>query len=384
MNYSKERKNEVYNKYFRPFEIIIKAGEDPKSEESKIIKRFFESIFYNLLYIDESVVIACDLGEDQMITYDEQKVYEKSNVNSYYLKAIAKHIPQISNYSDTGIKVEDVILREKESRQNDQGKIEINFDWLLYQLGKYSQIENYPSLQMSGLTWLNYLLNLKIHFTQEFFPQLIDLFKFTNNLGTEDTIILLKFLIKKYKDALSPDNQLSILSTFISDDKGFEVCKETSDEYSRLMLNLYQSKLFHLQGIKEDIIKVEKQIERPLHQNIDKITKIIDEKLDYLTTLNPKGESIMTIDEYEKLKKYVIALIINDDAPRLEPPIRRLNISNQTIIYSFYQIHKEVFSTGLIRNSFIEFLHNTFTQLEKYTKPTIKTKFSVKPKRYPY
>lgn len=42
----------------------------------------------------------------------------------------------------------------------------------------------------------------------------------------------------------------------------------------------------------------------------------------------------MIIEEYEKLKKCVIELIINDEAPRFEPPIRRLHISNQTIIYT--------------------------------------------------
>lgn len=383
LNYSKERKNEVYNTVVRPLEIIIKAGEDPKSEESKIIKRFVESIFYNLFYIDESVVTARDLGEDQMVTYDEQTVYEKSNVNSSYLKAIAKHIPQIPNFSNTGIKVEDVILQEKESRKSDFKKVEINFEWLKYLLGKYFQSENFMEFQISGISYVNFLLNLKLYFTQESFPQLMDLFKITNNLGTDDKIVLIKYLIKKYQDALSPDNQVSVLNTIIFEDKGLEICKKTSDEYSRAMLNVLQSKLFYLQGIKEDIKKVGKPEDIPRYKNVKVVEKTIDKHLDYLKTKH-KGDVIISNEEYEILKEYTVSLLINDEVPFIATQFRKIDISNQTIIYSYYQIQKELFDTRRIKDTFIDFLKATFSQLKNYDKSTLKTKFSVKPKRFPY
>ena len=77
-------------------------------------------------------------------------------------------------------------------------------------------------------------------------------------------------------------------------------------------------------------------------------------------------------------------MIINEEVPIIETPFNKLSISNQTIIYSFYKIHEQLFKTKHIRDYFIDFLVTTFSQLHSYDKSTIKTKFSVKPKRFPY
>jgi len=150
------------------------------------------------------------------------------------------------------------------------------------------------------------------------------------------------------------------------------------------MLNIYQSKLSTLQGIKDDYRKTKKQIETPYHKNIDNINKAIDEHLGYLTTSVPKGEIIMTYEEYVRLKNYISLLVINEEVPFIEYPFQKLNVTDQTIVYSFYLLHKELLGTKRIKDFFIDFLIKAFTQLQGYTASTIKTKFSVKPKRYPY
>ena len=77
-------------------------------------------------------------------------------------------------------------------------------------------------------------------------------------------------------------------------------------------------------------------------------------------------------------------MIINKEEPIIETPFNSLSISNQTIIYSFYKIHDQLFGTRHIRDYFIDFLKTALSQLHSYDKSTIKTKFSVKPKRFPY
>jgi len=46
----------------------------------------------------------------------------------------------------------------------------------------------------------------------------------------------------------------------------------------------------------------------------------------------------MSQEEYSKLKAMISSLILNEEIPYVEAPIRRLGVSNQAIIYSFYKI----------------------------------------------
>jgi len=384
-DYSQEDKKELYNTIVRPLEILIKAATDPKSDEGIIIKRLIDSIYFFIINIDESVVSKQDWHEDKTtLIYNQLEILNKSNVNSTFLSAIEKYISISFNSPESGIRVEDVIRANVELKQNDLNKIDISQEWLMYYLSKFLNDKNYSAFHFSEHSWVNFLLNLKVYFTKEYFSQSIDLFRITNSLATDDTIILIKSQIQKYIEALSPIRQLSILSTFIFDNKGFEICKNTSNEYSRVMLNIYQSKLSLLQGIKDDSRNAETQIEVPYHKNIDNINKAIDKHLGYFRTSTPKGEIIMANEQYTKLKNYVSLLVMNEEVPFIESPFEKLDVTNQTIVYSFYLLHKELFGTKRIKDFIIEFMPKAFSQLQGYTTSTLKTKFSVKPKCYPY
>ncbi|NOQ98194.1 MAG: hypothetical protein GQ561_08525, partial [Calditrichae bacterium] len=126
------------------------------------------------------------------------------------------------------------------------------------------------------------------------------------------------------------------------------------------------------------------QPDLPPHKKIEEVEKIIDDNISYLKSRNFNGELIMTDDNYVRLKEYVAVMIINEEVPVIESPFNTLSVSNQTIIYSFYKIHKQLFGTKIIRDYFIDFLKAVFSQLHSYANSTIKTKFSVKPKRFPY
>ena len=92
----------------------------------------------------------------------------------------------------------------------------------------------------------------------------------------------------------------------------------------------------------------------------------------------------MTDEDYVILKDLITAMIIYEEVPIIDTPFNRLSVSNQTIIYSFYKIHVQLFGTRRIRDYFIDFLKATFSQLGSYDYSTVKTKFSVKPNRFPY
>jgi hypothetical protein len=384
LDYSRKKEIEVYDTLIRPLEIIINAANDPESEESKIIKIFIDSVFSCMFNIDESVEKCSARKIDKVVTWDQQSNSELVKLNSSYLKAISKYFSPGLFYSETGKQLLDAILHENESRQNDDVKIDINLDWLMYILGKYTKSDTFLSKELSKLPWLNFLLNLKIFFTEELFPQLISLFAHTNNLGTDDPAVLIKFLLRKYKDAMSPNKQLSLLSTFVFDNNRFEISKQTSDRYSVEMQKIYQTKLFFLYGIKENTKQIGRQPESPPYKTLEEIERTFEDNLNYLKSKNLKGDLIMTDEDYLKLKDYVTVMIINEEVPFIESPIKVLSVSDQTIIYSFYKIHQQLFGTKRIRDYFIDFLKAAFSQLHSYDKSTIKTKFSVKPKLFPY
>ena len=384
LDYSRKKEIEVSDYIIRPIEIIINAANDPESEESKTIKIFLDSVFSYMLNIDESIEKCHDWKIDKVITWDQQSNYELVKLNSSYLKAVSKYFSHGLFHSETGNQILDAILNEQESRQNDHAKIEISVDWLMFVVRKYTQSETFVSNEISKLPWLNFLLNLKLFFTEEFFSQLISLFAHTNNLGTDDPVVLLKFLFRKYKDAMSPNNQLSLLSSFVFDNNRFEISKQTSDRYCVAMQKIYQTKLHFLYGINEDIKQIVIQSDSHSHKRIEEIERAIDDNLSYLKSKNPKDELIMTDEDYVILKDLITAMIIYEEVPIIDTPFNRLSVSNQTIIYSFYKIHVQLFGTRRIRDYFIDFLKATFSQLGSYDYSTVKTKFSVKPNRFPY
>jgi len=383
LGYSKERETEVYNTVIRPLEILIEAAKDPESEAKKILRRFRNSIFYSFSNIDERVIENQRLKRDTISKLNEKDIYEKSTINSSYVKTIEDHINLTQSPDQSrGITVES--LQIQDSNQHRQNRIEISLDWLMHLLFKFSQDVQAQENIISDLGWSNFLLNFKVYLTNEFYPHLIAIFKITNNLGTDNPIVLTKFLIQKYTEALSPDKQLSILNTAVFEDKGIEICKITADRYCKIMLKVYQGKLYHLQGIKLGEAKAGKEVELPKHKNIEIIQKTIEKELWYLPTENLKKELIMRKEEFNELKAMISSLILNEEIPFIEAPIRRLDVSNQTIIYSFYKIHKKLFGTKQIKDFFITFLKATFSQLDDYTPSTIKAKFSVRPNRFPY
>jgi len=91
----------------------------------------------------------------------------------------------------------------------------------------------------------------------------------------------------------------------------------------------------------------------------------------------------MKDEDYERLIVYTNHLLENEKLPEKIIPIKPIKISNNTITYSYYLIHKYLYGTTRIKVIFIDFLKSVFIQLTDTEKSSIKNQFSRKPKNYP-
>ena len=102
----------------------------------------------------------------------------------------------------------------------------------------------------------------------------------------------------------------------------------------------------------------------------------------FLSGNNPQQNKIMKDDDYNRLLQYVDTLIENEKLPVEIKKIPQINVSNGMIRYTFYLIHKELFTTKTIKPVWIDFIHAVFEQFNKTEWNTTKTKFSAKPSNY--
>ena len=118
-----------------------------------------------------------------------------------------------------------------------------------------------------------------------------------------------------------------------------------------------------------------------IERNPEEEKTIIYSNLEHLKGLNFNKEKILTDNEFKRLLKSVNYLVSHDDLPENTAPFKLIGISSNSIKYTFYCIHKEIFTTNKIHDSFINFLKVYFQNIfSNWDQKTIKIKFSVKPK----
>ena len=104
--------------------------------------------------------------------------------------------------------------------------------------------------------------------------------------------------------------------------------------------------------------------------------------LHFMSGNNPQQNKIMTEDDYNRMLRYVDDLIETGQVPDTIKPIPQTGVSTGMIRYTFYLIHKELYTTRPIRDPWIDFLLAVFTQFKDSTHATTKTTFSTKPPNY--
>lgn len=116
--------------------------------------------------------------------------------------------------------------------------------------------------------------------------------------------------------------------------------------------------------------------------NIQEQKEIAYQHLSFLKGTNAQNEKIMSDDKFTYLIDRVNSLIETELVPEINNPIPQINLPTNYIRYTFYRLHKALYTTKSIKESWINFLHDTFIQFNKAERSTTKTKFSEKPQLY--
>lgn len=103
------------------------------------------------------------------------------------------------------------------------------------------------------------------------------------------------------------------------------------------------------------------QIEKPI---LEQNKQIANEYLQFLKGYNIQKQKIMPDKEFQKLLDYTFHLIEFEALPKKIKLIPQTNISTETLRYTFYLIHKQLYGTKRIKKVWIDFLHNVFSQFK--------------------
>jgi hypothetical protein len=105
-------------------------------------------------------------------------------------------------------------------------------------------------------------------------------------------------------------------------------------------------------------------------------------RIAFLSGYNRHNEKIMSDDDFARLTIYIFSLIDTGMAPTNIQPISQTGITSEYLRYTFYLIHKELYTTRPIRPEWIDLLHAVFTQFHDVEKETTRKKFSTVPQHY--
>ncbi|MDR1371815.1 MAG: hypothetical protein LBJ17_01620 [Dysgonamonadaceae bacterium] len=109
---------------------------------------------------------------------------------------------------------------------------------------------------------------------------------------------------------------------------------------------------------------------------------IATKRIAFLSGYNRLNAKIMSDDDFYRLTTYICSLIDTGTVPTNIQQISQTNISNEYLRYTFYIIHKELYTTRPIRPEWIDLLHAVFAQFRDVEKETTRKKFSTVPQHY--
>lgn len=104
---------------------------------------------------------------------------------------------------------------------------------------------------------------------------------------------------------------------------------------------------------------------------------IINSVIEYMAEKNEKGVFILNNEDWSMLKEYTIYLIEKEKVPTISKKLKP-NLSNNTISFSFWVLHKELYETGRIRHYFYDFIKAAFTNFENTEISSIKSQFGTR------
>lgn len=102
----------------------------------------------------------------------------------------------------------------------------------------------------------------------------------------------------------------------------------------------------------------------------------------FLSGYDRLNKKIMTDESFIKLSEYINVLIETEAVPAHIVPIPQTSFTNEYLRYTFYLIHKELYTTRPIRIEWLELLHTVFTQFKDVDIETSRKKFSTIPTHF--
>jgi hypothetical protein len=109
---------------------------------------------------------------------------------------------------------------------------------------------------------------------------------------------------------------------------------------------------------------------------------ITQKRIAFLSGYNRLNAKIMSETDFALLNTYICSLIDTGTMPTNIQQISQTGTTNEYLRYTFYLIHKELYTTRPIRPEWIDLLHAVFAQFNDVEKETTRKKFSTVPQHY--
>ena len=107
-------------------------------------------------------------------------------------------------------------------------------------------------------------------------------------------------------------------------------------------------------------------------------SEIIDLIFGYLNGENEKQEKIMTTEQYMLMIEYVNHLVDKKEVPKIKNKIEKLNITKSLLRFTFWVLHKELYTSKTIKEDYINFLIAVFQDFENWEFKNLKKVFGNK------
>lgn len=103
--------------------------------------------------------------------------------------------------------------------------------------------------------------------------------------------------------------------------------------------------------------------------------QIIISVLGYLKNNNDKRQKIMSDEQFNLMIKYVNFYVENNTFPQNIKKLDSLKISNNLLRFTFWVLHKKLYTTNSIRQEFIQLIKQIFSDFDNWEESTLKRKF---------
>jgi len=144
----------------------------------------------------------------------------------------------------------------------------------------------------------------------------------------------------------------------------------------RGIIKFLNDKLLHPE-MQQFILNEEKVEFSPINENllIEKSNdKIIEYTLSYMKGKNEKQESILNGEDYQLLLEYTTHLVAQEEIPSIKKKLAP-KLSNDVLRFTFWVLHRELYTTKSIRPYFYDFIKEVFIKFKDNDISSIKGQF---------